>query len=170
MRNHYVLFVIQLLAGIALIVAGTGSSLAAGQTFPSNDMGLSKGSVFDIPEPKVSHYPNTAPGESKVLPRAYSGAPPQISHDISEFLPITAQSNMCIACHNQPAQWGKKLEPGAPTPPPPSHFTDLRNAPGKVTENLVGARYNCNQCHVPQSDAAPLVENTFSPGHSLKNK
>ncbi len=163
MRNHYVLAVIKLLAGLALTAAGTSF---AGQTIQANDMGLSKGSVFDTPTPKVYHYGNTPPGESKVLPRAYLNAPPQISHDISDSLPITAQNNMCIACHNQPAQWGKKREPGAPTPIPPSHYTDQRNAPGKVTENLVGARYNCNLCHVPQTDAAPLVENTFSQGRT----
>lgn len=46
---------------------------------------------------------------------------------------------------------------------PPSHYTDLRNAPGKLTEHLIGARYGCNLCHARQSDAAPLVENNFSP-------
>lgn len=161
MRNHSVLTVIKLLAGLLLMAAGASTSLA-GQTIKANDMGLSKGSVFDTPTPKVYHYDNAQPGESKVLPRAYLGAPPQISHDISDFMPITAQSNMCISCHNQPAQWGKKPEQHAPTPIPPSHFTDQRKAPGKVTENLVGARYNCNVCHVPQTDAPPLVENTFS--------
>lgn len=161
MRNHRVLAVIKLLAGFVLMAAGAGTSLA-GQTFQSNDMGLSKGSVFDTPSPKVYHYGNAQPGTSKVLPRAYLGAPPQIPHDISDFLPVTAQNNMCIACHNQPELWGKKREQGTPTPTPPSHYTDQRKAPGKVTENLVGARYNCNQCHVPQTNAPPLVGDTFS--------
>ena len=134
----------------------------------ANDMGLSKGSVFDTPTPKIYHYDNTPPGESKVLPRAYLGAPPQISHDISDFLPITAQSNMCVACHNQPDLRGKKREKGAVVPIPASHYTDQRKTPNKVTENLVGARYNCNLCHIPQTDAAPLVENTFSQKRSKK--
>lgn len=159
MRNCKILAAIQL--SVALLAAGTNLSFAV--PIQANDTGLSKGSVFDIPTPKIYHYSNAPAGESKVLPRAYSGAPPQISHDISEHLPITSQNNMCLACHNQPALWGKKLERGTPTPIPPSHYTDLRNAPGKVTENVVGARYNCNQCHVPQADAKPLVENTFTP-------
>ena len=160
MRYHHVLAGIQFLAGIALMAAGTGSTLAE-QTIQTNTMGLSRSSVFDVPTPKVSHYNNAQPGESKLLPRAYLGAPPQISHDIGDFLPITAQSNMCITCHDQPGQWGKKREKGMPTPIPSSHYTDLRNAPGKITEHLINARYSCNQCHVPQTDAAPLVENTF---------
>ena len=28
-------------------------------------------------------------------------------------------------------------------------------------------RYFCNQCHVPQSDAKPLVGNTFKPGTGM---
>jgi cytochrome c-type protein NapB len=163
MRYHF--DVIRFLALAVLLTAATTTAFAA-PPIHADDTGLSKGSVFDTPTPEVYHYSMTPAGESKVLPRAYSGAPPQISHDISEHLPITMQNNMCLACHNQPALWDKKLERGTPTPIPPSHYTDLRNAPGKVTENVVGARYNCIQCHVPQADARPLVENTFPAGRS----
>lgn len=159
MRNHYVSVAIRLLAGIVLMTDGAAY---AAQPVKADDMGLSKGSVFDTPTPKVYHYGTAQPGQSKLLPRAYSGAPPQIPHDISDFLPITAQSNLCVACHNQPAQWGKAPEQGVATAIPASHYTDLRRAPGKVTENLINARYNCNQCHVPQTDAPALVKNTFS--------
>jgi cytochrome c-type protein NapB len=161
MRHFHWLTGIKLLAGIALLTLGMGSSFA-GKPVDANSMGLSKGSVFDVPTPKVYHYGEAQPGQSKVLPRAYPGAPPQIPHDIGDFLPITAQNNMCISCHAQPEQWGKKPVKGTPTPIPPSHYTDLRNPSGKVTDHLMGARFNCNQCHVPQTDAAPLVENTFS--------
>jgi len=143
-----------------MLMAATSSAFAA-QPIPANNMGLSKTSVFDVPEPMVYHYGTAQPGESKVLPRAYPGAPPQIPHAIGDFLPITAQNNMCIACHALPDQWGKKREQGMATPIPPSHYTDLRNAPDKVTDHLINARYNCNQCHVPQADAPALVENTF---------
>lgn len=152
---------LNLFVGITLVMAGTELSWAA-QAVAPDSMGLSKGSVFDTPSPKVYQYKGGQPGQNKLLPRAYLGAPPQIPHDVGDFLPITAQTNMCIACHNQPDQWGKKLEPGMPTPIPRSHYTDHRNAPDKVTDHLINARYNCNQCHVPQADAPALVENTFS--------
>jgi len=150
-----------LLAGIVLMMAGMGSSFAE-IVIQADTMGLSKSSVFVVPTPKLYHYPATPAGESKLLPRAYQGAPPQVPHDIAGFLPITAQSNLCISCHALPAQWGQKREQGSPTPIPPSHYTDLRNAPSKVTGNLIGGRFNCNQCHVPQTNAVPLVKNTFS--------
>ncbi|MDD2915913.1 MAG: nitrate reductase cytochrome c-type subunit [Gallionella sp.] len=159
MRNNFKLISFNLLACLALLVSATSH---AAQPIPANDMGLSKGSVFDVPEPKVSHYPSTAPGESSVLPRAYLGAPPQIPHDISDFLPITAQTNMCVACHNQPALRGGNPAKGTVVPIPVSHYTDHRIPHAKTGDNLINARYNCNQCHVPQSDAPALVGNSFS--------
>jgi cytochrome c-type protein NapB len=143
---------------VALMTAGYSQ---AATTINTVDMGLSKTSVFDVPTPSVYHYSVTPPGQSKLLPRAYLGAPPQVPHDVADFLPITAVNNLCVACHAQPDLWGKKREVGAPTPIPPSHYTDQRNAPDKVTDHLINARYNCNQCHVPQTDAPVLVKNTF---------
>ena len=151
----------RIFASLVLMAVASSAALAA-PSIAADSTGLSKGSVFDVPAPKVYTTKGGQPGQNKVLPRAYLGAPPQIPHDINDFLPITAQNNMCIACHAQPGQWGKPREKGVPTPIPQSHYTDLRNAPGKVTDHLMGARFNCNQCHVPQTNAAPLVENTFS--------
>lgn len=149
------------LTGLMLMIASF-SAISAAQTIPADSMGLSKGSVFDVPAQKAYGTKALQPGLNKLLPRAYLNAPPQVPHQVEDFLPITAQSNMCIACHNVPDLWGKKREPGQPTPIPPSHYTDQRNAPGKVGDHLVNARYTCNQCHVPQLDAKPLVANTFS--------
>jgi len=163
MRNLHLSAVTRFIACLALTAAATDTLLAA-PAIKTNDMGLSKESVFDVPTPKVYRYGTSQPGESKVLPRAYPGAPPQIPHDIADFLPITAQNNMCVACHDQPGQWGQKLEAGMATPMPASHYTDQRNAPSKVTDHLINTRFNCNQCHVPQTDAPALVENTFSSG------
>lgn len=151
--------VFALLTAAALMA--TGSSYAA-TSIKAENMGLSKTSVFEVPTPVVYHYSSAPPGQSKLLPRAFSGAPPQIPHDIRDFLPITRENNLCIACHNLPDQWGTKREAGAATPIPATHYTDRRNAPDKVTDHLINARYNCNQCHVPQADAPALVENTFS--------
>lgn len=139
----------------------TAGLVYAATPIKADDMGLSKTSVFEVPAPHVYHYGESAPGQSKLLPRAYTGAPPQVPHAISDFLPITRDNNLCVACHAQPDLWGKKLDAGTATPIPPSHYTDRRNAPDTVTDHLINGRYNCNQCHVPQTDAPALVENTF---------
>ena len=150
---------------------GTTTSTTAEQTMQTKtvannaiadvDMGLSKTSVFDTPEPQAVTYTDKFPGSSTVLPRAYPNAPPQIPHNIDSFKPITAKNNACIGCHNNPSLRGKEVAKGMPTPIPESHYTDLRNKPDIVGEQLVGARYVCTQCHVPQANVDVLVDNTF---------
>jgi cytochrome c-type protein NapB len=123
-------------------------------------MGLSKSSVFDVPAPKSFDYQGVMPGNDPVYKRAYPGAPPQIPHNIELMMPVTAAVNYCLSCHGHSAALGQPLQ-GKATPIPASHYTDLRNTPDKVGKALVGARYVCTQCHVPQADVAPLVKNKF---------
>jgi hypothetical protein len=69
MRNHYVSVAIRLLAGIVLMTAGAAY---AAQPVKAGDMGLSMGSVFDTPTPKVYHYVTAQPCQS--LHRSAQGA------------------------------------------------------------------------------------------------
>jgi cytochrome c-type protein NapB len=152
---RYLFAILAMVMGIASL--GTAH---AGQAIADTDLGLSKASVFETPSPKAFSYSGASPGSGKILPRAYPGAPPQVPHDIESFLPLTLDNNMCISCHDRPEMMGKRQE-GEPTPMPASHYTDLRHAPGKVRGKVVGARFVCVQCHVPQANVKPLVENTF---------
>ena len=136
-------------------------NVQAAKPVKENSLGLSKTSVNDSPEPEKFGYSNNFPGTGNLLPRAYLSAPPQIPHNIEAFLPVTAKSNNCKMCHDNPAMRGKKVK-GQATAIPESHYTDNRHAPGKVTTELVGARYVCTQCHVPQANVKPLVTNTFN--------
>ncbi len=125
-----------------------------------SEMGLSKQSVFDVPTPEAFHYHGVMPGGDPVYNRAYPGAPPQIPHSIELLTPVKAALNYCLSCHGNSAELSQPLK-GKPTPIPVSHYTDLRHKPGAATKQLVGARYVCTQCHVPQADVAPLVKNKF---------
>lgn len=124
-------------------------------------LGLSKTAVTDSPAPEKFHYSENFPGIDPVLKRAYPGAPPQIPHNIEAFLPVSKDRNMCKTCHDKPDSIGKKIK-GQPTAIPASHYTDQRFSPGKTGTTLVGARYVCTQCHVPQASVKPLVKNTFA--------
>jgi cytochrome c-type protein NapB len=150
-------------ASMALIVvwslASWGIALTA-QGIADTDLGLSKTSVFATPSPETFSYGKASPGDSQNLPRAFPGAPPQIPHEIDSFLPLVPDNNMCLDCHDQPEKIGKP-QAGGPTPIPASHYTDLRHAPGRVMKKLSGARFICTQCHVPQANVKPLVENVF---------
>jgi nitrate reductase (cytochrome), electron transfer subunit len=123
---------------------------------PDSALGLSKTSVFDVPAPPVVKPNDAAPGEVPPPPRPYALAPPRIPHGIGDFLPITAKANACADCHAV-----AEKEKGGPTPLPASHYTDYRNDPGKRGDKVAGARWVCTACHVPLTDAKPLVANGF---------
>lgn len=143
----------------AIMMASISSTTLFASAVDELNMGLSKGSVFDVPTPPVSMYPTIKPGKSERLPRAYSTLPPQINHRVEEYLPITMEENECLDCHDRRKLIGKTWKLGKKIPMPDNHYGSFQKNGG--TEDVAGARYNCTQCHVPMSDAKPLVENTF---------
>jgi len=134
----------------------------------------------DVVPPAVK-YGKAAPGTSKLIKRAFQDAPPMIPHDTEGMLPITQSNNQCIQCHMPDV--AKSM--GA-TPIPVSHMTNFRPksyaVSGKNTSSaslahisikkgskLIGARFNCSQCHAPQSDTPLAVENNFEAVYTSKD-
>ena len=142
-----------MLLGAAL----AGCTSSSSPPIPDTSLGLAKGSVFDVPTPAAVKAADAAPGETPVLPRPYASAPPRIPHAVGDFLPITQKQNLCLECHAV-----KDKKQGEPTPIPPSHYTDYRNAPDRVGSQVAGARYVCVSCHAGKSNAPELVGNSFS--------
>lgn len=132
----------------------------AGQGLADDDIGLSKTSVFEIPSPEPFQFNEVDTDDAKNLPRAFPGAPPQIPHEITIFLPITADQNECLECHEKPKLIGQEA-PGK-SPMPRSHYTARWNEQGEIGTKVRGAQFQCTQCHVPQAEVKPLVGNTFS--------
>lgn len=152
---------------LVLLVAGVGLlgpvACVQQQTLDDSKMGLA-GSVFDTPDPLRFSYSSTDPDKADTtLPVAFSDAPPQISHSIDTVTPITLVKNKCLKCHDDQGLWkkGEKKDKDEASAMPASHYTDLRRAPGDVGKKLTGTRYFCIQCHVPQAEVKPLVENDF---------
>lgn len=155
-----------LIAGVAAVMlaaakpAKTPSAAkrrgAPAAALADSSIGLSRTSVFSVPAPLAYAAPADIPGQRPKLPRAYPGAPPRIPHGILDFLPITRAQNACLECHDR----ATAAENGV-LPIPASHYHDLRRAPDAERETIAGARYVCVSCHVPQTDAPPLVGNTF---------
>ena len=92
------------------------------------------------------------PAADGSVARAYRQQPPLIPHDIEGFQ-IDRSANQCLGCHDWPDDAGV----GAPKVSK-THYLD-RN--GVALDQVSRARWFCNQCHVPQVDARPLVDNTF---------
>lgn len=92
--------------------------------------------------------------DEEPIAREYIQQPPLIPHTIDRYR-INLKSNKCLSCHS----WKNYRESGA-TKISQTHFEDRDS---QVLANVSARRYFCTQCHVPQVDANPLVENSFKP-------
>ncbi|MFV0679586.1 nitrate reductase cytochrome c-type subunit [Ottowia sp.] len=91
--------------------------------------------------------------------RDFVQQPPLIPHTTSGYQ-ITSNFNKCMDCHS--FQHSKAA--GAPK----VSVTHFRTREGQELDNISPRRYFCNQCHVPQTDAKPLVSNTFERARGLR--
>lgn len=93
------------------------------------------------------------------LPRDFVQQPPLIPHTIEGYT-VTKNFNKCLDCH----AWSRSKESGATK----ISITHFKGRDGQELSSVSPQRYFCNQCHVSQSDAAPLVGNTFKPGAGMR--
>jgi len=173
------------LATAALLFVGCGDAdkaapAAADKVAPTiteASLGLRKTDLYSEKTETYGHeaqYHKGAAGSGHKIKRAFQDAPPMIPHDVEGMVPITINNNQCIACHDPMV-----AESMGATPYPSSHMTNFR--PGSsyalkgvntsdgtldhisIVEDtkLVGARFNCTQCHASQSGDDLAVENTF---------
>ncbi|MGB5794054.1 nitrate reductase cytochrome c-type subunit [Poseidonibacter sp.] len=147
-------------------------------------LGLRKVDLYseNVVTPDETKYSKEYAGSGKTIARAFQDAPPMIPHDTEGMLPIQIDNNQCVGCHMPEVAVGMNA-----TPIPKSHFTNFRphhKFDGKMFEKsidnmknetaiqekdtLVNARFNCSQCHAPQSEGQ-LVGNTFSPDFTSKD-
>ncbi len=153
-------------------------------------MGLRKTDLYseDTTHGDKADYDRPAPGSSTRFERAYKDAPPMIPHSVEGLLPITKMNNQCLGCHMP------EVAPSiGSTPIPPTHFTNYRPttvmksgmvlkegqvlgsmlgntsdivvADAKLSDTLYQGRFNCTQCHAPQSKMKTTVANTFRPDY-----
>ena len=130
-----------------LVVAGINTQLVAEEiTSLRGSTELDQGTVA----PPTKKYNK----DEEPIARDYIQQPPLIPHAIARYR-INLKSNKCLSCHS----WKNYRQNGA-TKISQTHFED-RDA--HVLANVSARRYFCTQCHVPQVDAKPLVENDFKP-------
>ncbi len=106
--------------------------------------------VDKTPEPDMFKQERDRPP----IQRSPTSEPPLIPHSIRGYQ-ITKNFNKCMDCH----AWSKVKETGA-TKVSATHFKD---STGRELANISPRRYVCTTCHVQQTDARPLVGNTFQP-------
>ena len=159
-------------------------------TVSERALGLRKTDLYseDTASGVKSDYSRPAPGTSTKFERAYRDAPPMIPHSVDGLIPITKANNQCLGCHLPEVA----SSVGA-TPIPVTHFTnyrpetvmkdgnvlkegkvlgkvmgntsDIKLAKTKKSDTLYQGRFNCTQCHAPQSKVKTDVANTFRPDY-----
>ena len=88
----------------------------------------------------------------QVLESDYVYQPPLVPHTIRSY-EVSLNANKCLSCHS----WKNAKEMGA-TKVSVTHYMNREDA---VLADVSPRRYFCLQCHVPQANAKPLVENEF---------
>lgn len=84
--------------------------------------------------------------------RNYPDQPPVIPHAIQGYQ-IDLRANRCMTCHAR--QFTEVSQA------PMISITHYMDREGNFLAGLAPRRYNCTACHVPQTEARPLVENRF---------
>jgi len=84
--------------------------------------------------------------------RAYPMQPPTIPHKVDGYQ-VDLKVNKCLSCHS------RKLTENSQAPMVSvTHYMDRE---GNFLADVSPRRYFCEQCHVIQSDAQPLIGNDF---------
>ncbi len=184
MNRYLTIIIITILAGFAV---SCGKKTEKKDNFDQKTANASESLLNDDVEiGKMANYPEVAENKAKPIERSFENAPPLIPHTVKGMMVITREHNQCLNCHLP-----EKAKAEHATPIPPTHFIDFRpevvekdgvykvNAKeGEVVANKTKkminmAQYNCNQCHVPQSNATVEIKNTFKPvfrSSSAKNR
>lgn len=155
------------------------------------ELGLRKTNLYNEDKAEGSKTDYTRPDAmaSTKFERAFTDAPPMIPHSVDGLLPITKTNNQCINCHMPEVAKGMGATPLSDT-----HFTNYRPhtvlkdgkvlkegqelgselgntsdiviAKASTSKTLYQGRFNCTQCHAPQSKTKTDVANTFRPDFS----
>lgn len=108
-----------------------------------------------VPLNEISHEPaplHHASNKDIRRVRAYPMQPPTIPHKIDNYQ-VDLRANKCLSCHAR-----TKIEQSQAPMISVTHFMDRD---GNFLADVSPRRYFCTQCHVTQTENAPLVNNIF---------
>jgi cytochrome c-type protein NapB len=136
-------------AFVALALVATPA--IAQQAAPSAHVDAMRGPVPLAQEPAP---PPLASQENKDVrrQRAFAMQPPTIPHKIEGYQ-LDKNANRCMFCHAR-----TKVEETRAIPVSPTHYMDRD---GTMRGDISPRRYFCTQCHVPQDEVKPLVDNRY---------
>ncbi len=140
--------------GAGLVVAGVGVAQdKGGKSLEGLGGGATLNQINAAPDVDRQSYADGGFG------RAYRQQPPLIPHKVDGYQ-VTPTDNACMNCHDWPGNNKFKAPKVSET-----HYVDRQ---GVRLDKIAGTRYFCQQCHVPQADAKPLVGNSFQNATEVK--
>ena len=151
------------IASICLLVVTSllaGISVSATDKEETNTVATLRAHTEITVQKEPGRIPKTVNKDIKQA-RNYPMQPPVIPHATRSY-EVNKNNNKCMSCHSRQ----RTEESQAPM----VSVTHYMNLDGNFLAEISPRRYFCNQCHVTQKDAKPLVENTFIDMHSLMSK
>lgn len=142
-------FVAALIAGATVLVSGVIYAQTAQS--PVQIVPRVTGAAKPMGEVPAPPLPRAITDDKRVM-RNYPEQPPVIPHSIDNYQ-LTLKANRCLECHRREYTESS----GAPM----ISITHFMDRDGQMLADVTPRRYFCTACHVPQSDARPLVPNTF---------
>ena len=133
-----------------LILAAALASLASGAALAQQLYGL-RGPTPLAEEPQPPPLAREVNNDQRQA-RNWPEQPPVIPHTIQGYQ-ITLNANKCLTCH------GRQFT--AQSQAPMISVTHFMDRDLQTLASVSPRRYFCTQCHVPQTDAEPVVENRF---------
>ena len=110
-----------------------------------------RGNVPILDEPKPPALQNQENKDVRRV-RSHPMQPPTIPHRIDGYQ-LDRDVNRCLFCHAR-----ARIEETRAIPLSVTHYMDRD---GNVRGDVSPRRYFCTQCHVPQDEVKPLVDNRF---------
>ena len=148
---------VALLGAVAASLCLASPGAVAAEKFQPVRLQTLRGVDIDARDPAgegTRFGPDSAP-----LPRDFVQQPPLIPHTTEGYL-VSKEFNKCMDCH----AWSRAREANATK----ISITHFKSREGAEMSSVSPNRYFCNQCHVSQTDAKPLVGNVFKPGAGLR--
>ncbi len=124
--------------------------LAAAYALAQDNIATLRGGAIDkeAKPPKISRVEN----KDIKRKRAYPMQPPTIPHKIDGYQ-LDLNVNKCLSCHSRRQSQDSQA--------PMISVTHYMDREGNFLADVSPRRYFCEQCHVVQTEAEPLLANEF---------
>lgn len=140
-----------LFSGLLMLTGILGWQAYAQDSSSKEAIANARGNHSVTVEPKA---PKIHPVENTDIKqkRDYPMQPPLIPHKTENYQ-VDRMANKCLSCHSR-----KRTQESQAPMISVTHYMDRD---GNFLADVSPRRYFCNQCHVTQSNAKPLVNNQF---------